>query len=256
MITDGYLNPTPSYSIRETWSLPVSGYDLHAKSSDRMSIYDTSVGKAARFECRPGDDTVYSERTEVVLGTWSFSNLWKVTGAESSVEYYRFGVKLESPWYDPDVNPSGYSWGTPFQIHGQQGISPALALQLENDHYRVSLLAGDVQSPASAARELALSDSSLRIGEWVEFVIEVRWSLVSEGRVCVYRMNSTDQDFSKVSELWSVPTLQYIGSPQIKPHYAKTGIYRSASDHVSVVHIGPVLRTTERSLALDSTRTV
>lgn len=240
------------FLVRETWEANLSTYDKHIEAPDRLVIEDVNGVKNALFTCMPGDNLGSSgERAEIVLGGWSNSKDWVVNGSEKSVEYYRLKVKLQSPWERPDFNIYNQRWGTFFQVHGPNYFinSPALAIEAQ-ENFSVFILGGDMMHPGSAGGgNMELTNNSLVLDKWVEFILEIKWSPYTDGYVIVYRKDENDEIFSEMGRSINRRTMQWKAQESYHPHYMKCGYYRSESNHNNTVRLGPLLRTTDRSTA-------
>lgn len=233
-------------SVVEDWTASKNSYDLHAASSQRFEILDETYGKqgkVAKFTVMPGDSFrgTSGEHTEVVLGTWRETSLFRVTGKEG-IEYYRISVRLNEDWKSPERNAQGFYWGTFFQLHGpnKYAAPPAIALHAE-DKFVLFVLAGDLNKKVGGRRFLERSD--LNVGKWVDFVIAVNWAPDSTGWIAVYRRDEGENDWVKVSDIKSLATLQFKGTDPVESHYWKTGFYRSESKHSNSLLLGPIIRT-------------
>lgn len=231
--------------VTENWTSTTISYDIHACGADRFVVEgggDSSRGAFAKFTVFPGDTYLNTtgERSEVVLGGWESTSQFKVNGDEG-VEFYRVSVKLSSDWIEPQVNNRGYAWGTFFQLHGpdEYGASPAVAIHAENN-FSLFLLGGDMSKKRGA--KWALTRSDLAVGKWVDFVLEIKWAPNASGAISVYRRDEGESIWEKVADIQSVATLQYMGESTSKPHYWKAGFYRSESQHVNSLWLGPIFR--------------
>lgn len=238
------------YTITEAWTSAENSYDLHAPLASLFDIEDVGGVKNAVFTVNAGDKYNGSsgERAEVVLGGYSNSVLFYITGLETETEYYRFKVKLASPWERPDVNEFGYQWGMCFQVHGPNDFatSPNIALYCENV-FGLFVFGGDVAYPTGEL--IDLTNNALVLDVWVDFVIEVKWSTTTNGHAALYRKDDGQSAFTKMGEVRNIPTLQWEAAEKAHPHYVKAGFYRSESDHTNTVRIGPITRTTVEAVA-------
>lgn len=229
----------------EDWTSSRSAFDVHACGVDRFVLEGNkgkSTGATAKFTVMPGDDCLKTtgERSEVVLGGWESTSRFKVNGDEG-VEFYRVSVKLSSDWIPPQINSRGYAWGIFFQLHGpdELGVPPAIAIHAE-DKFSLFVLGGDMNAKLGGRRFLTKSD--LNRGRWVDFVLEIKWAPDANGSIAAYRKDEGENIWEKVADIKSVATLQYKGAPIPKPHYWKAGFYRSESQHVNSLWLGPVVR--------------
>lgn len=231
--------------IAEDWTAPRATYDIHGCGPDRFLLGEErgqSAGAIAHFTVSPGDDCLKTtgERSEVVLGGWESTSRFQVTGDEG-VEYYRVSVKLAPGWVEPQVNSRGYAWGIFFQLHGpnEYGASPAVALHAE-DRFSLFVLGGDMTTKVGFKRSLGRSD--LKVGRWVDFVLKIKWAPDVSGAIAVFRRDEGEHAWENVIDIGAVPTLQYRGSEGPKQHYWKAGFYRSESQHMNSLWLGPIIR--------------
>lgn len=240
--TAGWADP-----IVETWKSRKGSYDVHAEGVDKFMLDSRGSGprsNVANFTVRPGDKVNQStgERSEVVLGGWESTSRFKVRGDEGT-EFYRISVKLDVNWLPPDANSYGQKWGMFFQLHGpnEYAAPPAVAL-LAEDKFALFVLGGDMNKKQGGKRFLTNSD--LNVGNWVDFILEIKWAPDNTGAIAVYRRDEGASGWEKVSDIKSVATLQYRGSPNPNdpPHYWKAGFYRSESQHVNSLWLGPIVR--------------
>ena len=231
--------------ITEDWTSARNSYDVHATAVDRFVIesdQDMSSKSIAKFIVKPGDvfNKSTGERSEVVLGGWENTSLFRVRGDEGK-EYYRVAVKLASDWKAPNKNGRGFSWGSFFQLHGpnEYGAPPAVAIFAENE-FSLFVVAGDLNLMIGGRR--FLTKSNLNVGKWVDFVLEIKWASDATGSIAVYRRDEGEVDWTKVADIKSMATLQHKGVPVPNTHYWKAGFYRSESSHVNTLWLRPILR--------------
>ena len=232
--------------IFENWTSPRNSYDVHATEADRFVLErdkDNSSKSIAKFTVKPRDVFHKStgERSEVVLGGWESTSRFRVIGDEGR-EYYRVTVKLATDWKAPDKNSRGFAWGSFFQLHGpNEYIAPsAIALFAERE-FSLFVVAGDLNAKIGGKR--FLTKSSLNVGSWVDFILEIAWAPDTTGAIAVYRRDEGETEWLKVADIKAIATLQHMGgAPLPNSHYWKAGFYRSESNHVNSLWLGPVLR--------------
>lgn len=230
--------------IVEDWSRARGSYDLHAVAPDRFAIVteSESATKSARFTVQGGDKfkTSTGERSEVVLGGPRDTSPFAVWGDEG-VEYYRISVKLESGWRQPEFNVYGQRWGLFFQVHGPNTYTapPAVSLHAE-DKFGLFILGGDMAKKRGGYQYV--KNPTLVTGKWVDFILGVKWSVGTDGWVMLYRRDEGESKWDLVSDVKSVPTLQYLGAPVAEKHYWKAGFYRSESSNSNTLWLGPIVR--------------
>jgi hypothetical protein len=228
-------------AVTEDWGAPKDKYVLHAAHESRFSIEpDGLLGRVAVFTVFAGDRVRNwsGERTEVVLGGTSAQ--FRVSGNEG-LEYYRIAVKLSKDWKAPEPDALGRTWGIFLQLHGPDTYAapPAVALSVE-ERFCLALHGGDVDF--NRVTRHCFHHSNLNPGQWVELVLEIRWSSNNDGAVAVYRRDQGLETWDKTLEVSAVPTLQRRGVKAPAAHYWKAGLYRSAGAWRNTLSLGPITR--------------
>ncbi len=237
---------------------------IQAKGDDRLQMENDPSspkhGAVLRVEVRPGDGVGYSgERAEVSDMQHEGGHFW-VTG-ESGHEIYGVSIKLDPDW-QPPLNDSAHrnTWGLFMQLHSPNPFDspPAIALSADTQ-FRIQTLAGDLIAPDGKRQNggfLPFSNSQLRPGHWVEFMIDVVWAYDNQGALTVYRRDEGESTFNAVLKRTGLPTLQFdsqlpnsknanLAIGPVYVHYWKVGYYRSPSPGVtSRLWLGPVVRGT------------
>lgn len=245
VIPIAFITSAMAAPVVEGWTTSRSAYDLHAVAPDRFvieSVNGKSYAMAAKFIVAPGDVFKNSsgERSEVVLGGWRDTSRFHITG-EEGVEYYRISVKLEAPWLSPEYNGKGQRWGIIFQIHGpdEYHAPPSIALHVE-EQFGLFVFGGDISLKQGGRR--FLSNPSLNPGQWVDFILAIKWAVGADGFIEVYRRDEGESNWMTIATIPKVATLQYKGAPAVRPHYSKAGFYRSNSSHTNSLWLGPIIR--------------
>jgi len=218
--------------------------ELHDYSIQIVSSPVRKGEKAACFEVRPGDDPLgcegCGERAEV-------ADMTTLTGVEinetekSGTQYYAFSVMFDKNWINPVADYDGL-WSHFFQLHGPDILNASAAFAIDtvssNDGTGISvnLSTGDLDDENNVFRSISfdLSDNELNRGQWIDFVIKIKFASSNSGSVIVWRRNYGSNAFTVVLNTKDtypngVPTLQYRSSYQngaILDHYWKHGIYR------------------------------
>jgi Polysaccharide lyase len=240
---------------------------VQERGKDRLQVErdpkSPKGGAVLRVEVRPGDTVGWTgERSEVAHMLGPTAVRYPVT-AESGHEVYGISIKLDPNWQPPlhDHAHGGWQWGTFMQLHPPDvsGGPPAFALAVE-DQFHVNTLAGDLidaNGQRRNATSLPFSKGELRLGHWVQFMIDVVWAYDTHGSLTIYRRDEGESSFAPVLTQSAVPTLQFnskFPDSQITPpspngpingHYWKAGYYRSVSPGVtSILWLGPIVRGT------------
>jgi len=222
-------------------------------ASDRMQTVTDPVqigGYAVRVEVRPGDDPINSsgERAEAVFMTDSTGNFIN-ENVSSGTQYYAFSLQLPPDWVPPANDIHGLHWGICLQLHGPDTLdaSPAFAFEVTNA-FSVDVTTGDLDTPALKYSSFytPLSDGSLNLGHWVDFVIGIRFAKDSTGSITIWRRNEGQTQFTQVLALTNIPTLQYRSSQGgVGSHYWKYGYYRADQTTVTtILNLGAIARGT------------
>jgi hypothetical protein len=230
-----------------------AGADRIKPMVDHHVPHKGSNSTVLRVEVRAGDNvqSQHGERAEVVGMQNTKGKALPVNG-NSGHEFYALSVKLDPSWKAPDANDLGYTWGTFFQLHGPDslGASPSLAIMAQTD-FHLDVCGGDLSDGGKrknprGATSLPFSNSSLNLGQWVSFIIDVIWSDDNKGAVAVYRRDDGKADWVKVLDQHNIATLQHSNKAPVGDHYWKAGFYRSASKHPNVLWLGSIARGTNR----------
>jgi hypothetical protein len=216
---------------------------------------------SVRVEVQPGDDPINSsgERAEVyIMREKSGSLLYE--NESSGIQFYGLSVLLPTDW--KTSAGSGYYdgyWDLIFQLHGPDvlGTSPAFGLELNNDRFSVDMCVGDIARSVNIYDNYRLSDGSLNLGHWVDFVIKIKYAKDANGSVDVWRRNEGVTEFSHVLAVANTPTLQYssnINGGAVGQHYWKTGFYRNSGTTIdNVLYLDGITRgSTFESVVADA----
>lgn len=195
-----------------------------------------------RVEVQPGDVPsnagTSGERAEVydMLG----ENSQSIYENEfSGKQYYAFSVRLDSDWQPlPIVDDK--RWGIILQLHGPNDLntSPAFSFNAVDEFY-IYLHSGDLvsrESPYFVGDAFRLSDGSLNVGHWVDFIIEIVYSKYPRGSIVIWRRDEGKADFTEVLNLKNIPTLQYHPKENngiVRDHYWKHGYYRPIGSNIT-----------------------
>lgn len=228
---------------------------LHTMHADSMRVETDPThpagGKVARFVVRPGDKVGgwSGERAEVAVMQDAKGREMVVTPA-SGREFYGISVKVPTTWQPPERDGSNGVWGIFFQLHGPNELhaSPSLSLELESE-FSLGLhggpLIGNRRDGTIAPATYRFSDGSLRPGQWVQFLMDVKWSADDRGWVVVWRRDQGAREFTKVAEVTEISNLQYGAGRPVGDHYWKAGFYRANGRLLThEVWLGPVVRGT------------
>ncbi len=222
--------PSGIVSFSSTWDdgqilAPGRWHVKQAVAAYSMQVVSDVVragSQALRVEVRPGDDPLGlgTERAEVAEMTNTDGSLLNES-LSSGTQYYAFSVRLDPNWVSPG------SFGLILQLHGPNNVkaSPSFGLNA-TDRFWIQNDGGDLDS--NTPHNYQLSDSSLALGHWVDFVIKLKFAVDSTGEITVWRRDEGQTDFTQVLDV-NAPTLQYRSSvsTNLGYHYWKEGLYRA-----------------------------
>jgi hypothetical protein len=241
----------PGISFFNNWAESITGpgkwRGIQVMANDRYQRVPNTgqVGQyAVRVEVRPGDDPINAsgERAESLTMTDQDGNPIYENEA-SGTQYYAFSIQLPSNW----VRPVHY--GICFQLHGPDTYIASSVIAIEaTDAFYLDIQAGDLDTPAATFEKsnIPLSDGSLNLGHWVDFVLKIKYAKDSTGAIDIWRRNEGNVQFTQVLALNNIPTLQYKSSMgEIGKHYWKYGYYRSDQNTVTnILLLGAMARGT------------
>lgn len=219
---------------------------LQSVAPDRITLINDGVraGTYARIEVRPGDNPLAccydTDRAEVsgmqdTNGAQIFENLG------SGTQRYSFSVKFDAGWQN--IVDHGYgAWGVFLQLHGPDGMPPALSFSA-TDQIRFNVLAGDITKPTTIGTSSPLG--TLNSGQWVDFILTAKFAADDTGFVNILRRDEGQASFLEVLNLTNTPTLQFdsgVNAGAVSDHYWKTGLYRNRQDFTSVLYLDGMAR--------------
>ena len=219
---------------------------LEAVAADRFTLINDGVraGTYARVEVRSGDNPLAccynTDRAEVsgmqnADGTQIFENL------NSGTQRYSFSVKLDANW-QTIVDHGDGAWGSFLQLHGPDGLSPALSFSA-TDQIRFNMLVGDIANPTTTG--ISSSLGALNAGHWIDFVLTTKFASDNTGFINILRRDEGQTSFQEVLNLTNTPTLQFdssVNGGAVGDHYWKTGLYRNRQDFTSVLYLDGMTR--------------
>lgn len=277
----GHPTESPNWSdFFAFWSPPIPNTWLFNTSTapDRIQLLKDSTspkkGMVARFEVRSGDHRVVhsGERSEMYTMLGAKGKKLPVT-EDSGHEFYGVSVKVSEDWQPPQpesAEKGHVKWGSFMQLHSPNAYnSPPAIIFSAADHFAIELNAGELVSLVPDKKtgvmkqqrknneQFQLTNSDLRKGHWVQFMLDVVWKTDATGAVKLYRRDEGESDFQTVLQLSGIPTLQtsqYIPTdlehcPSCATdnivHYWRVGYYRSTSaNQTNVLWLGAVVRGT------------
>jgi hypothetical protein len=241
--------PTPSGDVSFScgWETTILGdgcwdekNQMASYSIQRVTDHVRKGNYSARFEVRPGDDPIgctgCGERAEVAEMRITSNNLIQEDD-DSGTQYYAFSVRFDENWVSPEEDPVDGLWSHFFQLHGPDILETSSAFAMDtlntsnNEGISVILHTGDLDDPNNSLQwaTYELSEGSLNKGNWIDFVIKIKWASDFTGSVDVWRRDEGETDFALVLTINNVPTLQYresVNGGAVGSHYWKHGFYR------------------------------
>lgn len=219
---------------------------LEAVAADRFTLVNDGPGSApyARVEVRNGDNPLAccfnSDRAEV-YGMQDETNHQIFENLGSGTQRISFSVKFDAGWQTITDHGDG-AWGIFLQLHGPNGLSPALAFSA-TDQIRLNTFVGDINTAEAVANPL--SNGSLNAGHWIDFVLTTKFAADNTGFVNIMRRDEGQASFAEVLNLTNTPTLQFdpaVNGGAVGDHYWKYGLYRNRQDFTSVLYLGGLTR--------------
>jgi len=239
------------------------GYE-EAVSTDRISLLHDGLGRQgtyyAKVEVRNGDNPLApscagTNRAEV--SSMRDANNAKVYETESSgTKQYSFSVKFDNTWKQPVDNGDGNGKYAIFcQLHGPDalGTNPLFALSA-TDQIRLGFRGGDITTNSKVIYNL--SDGSLNIGHWIDFIITIKFAKTATGTMLIQRRNEGATNFTDVLNLTNIPTLQYspsVNGGAVGGHFMKYGLYRNNQTFTSILYLDGFTESTVTSSGTTTT---
>jgi len=206
--------------------------NIQASAPGRISLIKDTRGIYAKVQVRN-----YEPRSEVVMMQDAYSNpIYE--NLSSGIERYTLSVKIDPSWQVP-------AWSVFTQLHGPDELStnPAFALEASN-RFTFSMRAGDISRNRGAGYELL--NGNLNKGQWVDFIITVKYAANNTGFVTIHRRNQGQVGYTQVLNLVNIPTLQYssnVNGGRVGNHYMKHGLYTSPSNFTNTLYLDNFTRT-------------
>lgn len=219
------------------------------KDVDRLTVISTGArqgSKCTRIEVRAGDGdagNLDQERAEF-YGPRGADNTTIFVTEASGIIQYEFSVKFDSTWQQIQPTSAG-QWGIFWQIHPPSEFTqgtPTLSLSA-TDEITLGYRCGDVTNNP-IKEKIALSDGTLKIGQWIDFKVTVKYSKTSNGFIKIERRNQGESNYITVLTKVNCATMSYSplinnGSPGNE--YLKTGLYRNAQTFTSILYLDNII---------------
>jgi len=207
---------------------------LDIVNSDRFVLvndHHRSGLRSAHVTVNPGDVITGGERAEADTMIDANGNKIYETIA-SGTQYLTISVFLPTGWTPPaDTNR-----GIVLQLHSPNtyNSSPAFAL-VASDRYFCRMKVGDMSGVQTPTIYGNFTNSSLALGNWVDFVVMIRFAIDGTGEVAVWRRDAGQAAFSQMMDVNNIDTLQYQGTAG--NHYWKCGYYRGYERVINSLYI-------------------
>jgi hypothetical protein len=199
---------------------------------------------AAKVEVHQGDSVQAGERAEVQTMLDADGNAIN-ENENSGTQYITASIRLPANFVYP-------AWMIPLQLHGpaEFGAIPSIALFLSSGVYQLLLNGGDLDHNPCLGY-YTLSDSSMNLGKWTDFILGIKFAIDTTGAITVWRRNEGVTGFSKVMDVIGVPTLQYKSATK-GDHYWKCGLYRQVGTAwTNTLHVDCVARQLSYDVAIN-----
>ena len=219
-------------------------------AADRYTVLSNGGARQgsryARVEVRPGDNPLSfccsgTERAEVSFPQ-DANNKIIYENLNSGTQQYTFSVKFDPSWKTIADYGRG-AWGIILQMHGPNASNPAWAFSV-TDKIRLNTRMGDVTKNSNVFREL--SNGSLNIGKWIDFVMTIKYAKDNTGYIKIMRRDEGQTAYTQVLNVTNIPTLQYdpnVNGGAVGNHYIKHGLYRNAQPFTSILYLDGFTRT-------------
>jgi hypothetical protein len=153
---------------------------------------------------------------------------------------YSFSVKFDPTWKTMTASDSNGAWGIFLQLHSPDSFAttPAFALSA-NDKITFALRGGDVDVNRGA--DYALSEDSLNLGKWIDFIITVKFARGNTGFVTIQRRDEGETNYTQVFNMQNVATVAWSSTRQNTAWwdhmYMRHGLYRNHATFTSILYL-------------------
>lgn len=218
------------------------GYSYYVP--DRFTILNDSAGaregkRYVKVELHSGDTMEGKEDAERAEVTEPCDNTGAVMYVNSTtgVQQVKFSVKFDPTW-QPFVNYGNGTWAIFIQLHGPDvlGSNPCWCMSASEGVIKMSTRAGDIN--VNRGIKYDLSNNSLNLGHWIDFIITVKYARDNTGYIIVQRRDEGQTTYAQVLNVQNVPTLQFQGTNgSTDGHYLRHGLYRNEQTFTSIVYL-------------------
>jgi hypothetical protein len=215
--------------------------------------FETEHGMpAVRVEVDSGDDPLDlgegTERAEDLDFQDATGNVIN-ENENSGTQYFGLSYYFPTTWAGTQLSGNGNSWSIVLQLHGPDsvGASPAFSLSAAKasssgpEVYGIGTNVGAIAS-GCCGPSYAMTDTSILLGKWTDFVILMTFASTPTGHITVWRRDEGQSGFTQELDVPNVSTLQYASGQPVGDHYWKQGLYRGGVDRTDVYWLGPTVR--------------
>ena len=224
--------------------------EIEIVAPDRFTVQSDGGARQgsryARVEVRFGDNPLKSGGQDTGRAEVSYmqhaDNSYLNENLNSGTQQYAFSVKLDSTWR---IISGNFAKGIFIQLHGPNVLNtnPAWAMDAL-DTIRFNLRTGDIASSVLQVHQL--SNGSLNIGKWIDFILTIKYAKDNTGFVTILRRDEGHTTFAEVLHLTNTPTLQFssaVNGGAVGDHYIKHGLYRIDQPFTSILYLDNFTRT-------------
>ncbi len=226
------------YGDWETGVVTGSGnHNWKAKVAPESGIVILNDG-GARQGSRYARVTVSSGRSEVT-NMQNANSEYLYEDENTGIVQYTYSVKFPTAWR------TDRGWALLLQLHSPDsfGTTPTWALLASqagifSNKYSLALRGGDIDF--NSGHDYDLSNSTLNIGHWTDFIITVKYARDNTGFISIQRRDEGQINFTEVLNLQNVATVAWSST---RPNtawwdhqYMRMGLYRSDENFTDVLY--------------------
>lgn len=172
----------------------------------------TRIGDyAIRYETKPNDNPIGEGRSRAQTHGLLDNAQTEILLRENDLTYFAWSLRLDPSW----VTPNDWLSVLVLQSVTDPKVPVTLSFMVVNNTFLLRSNAIDVAQAPNLV-DFNLSDSTLAVGQWVDFVMRVKWTRTTDGSIEVWRRGQGDSSFHKVLSKFAIPTLQANGTNSLK----------------------------------------
>lgn len=194
--------------------------------------------QSLRIEVRPGDVGGNGNERAELRGLLDAKGKDVLEDKVNVTKFIGFSVRLDPKWKAPSPTKKGEEGhSTVIQLHQIaeetkfDDVGPAIAINCI-DRFFIKINARELNEPEIKLNTFEFSNDGkkLLLGKWIDFVLEIRFSINKTGYVKVWRRNESESVYKLVFSKTGITTLHW--NKKSKPvhplvHTWHVGIYRS-----------------------------